>query len=161
MKSNKAILYNSPLGGLTLQSDGKYLTGLSFGNSVNVLDTFCADIPAFEQTVRWLDVYFGGGIPDFTPPVKPDVTPFCREVCEILLTIPYGHTVTYGKIAGIIAERRGIARMSAQAVGGAVHRNPIAIIIPCHRVIGSDGSLTGYAAGLDIKEKLLRIEKIK
>ena len=78
---------------------------------------------------------------------------------NILIIIPYGHTATYGEIAKVLAARRGIARMSAQAVGGAVHRNPVAIIIPCHRVIGSDGSLTGYAAGLELKAKLLELEK--
>ena len=144
---------------MTLQSDGEYLTGVSFGGCDNAQESKTA-APALEQTVKWLDIYFGGNIPGFTPPVKLNVTPFCREVCEILQTIPYGQTVTYGEIAKIVAARRGIARMSAQAIGGAVHRNPIAIIIPCHRVIGSDGSLTGYATGLDIKEKLLRIEKI-
>ena len=149
----------SPLGMMTLQSDGEYLTGVSFGGCEREREDKTA-APILERTARWLDMYFGGEIPDFTPPVRLDVTPFCREVCDILLTVPYGKTVTYGDIAKIIAERRGIARMSAQAIGGAVHRNPIAIIIPCHRVIGTDGSLTGYAAGLDIKEKLLRIEKI-
>ncbi len=144
---------------MTLQSDGEYLTGVSFGGCECGRKDKTAP-PVLEQTARWLDIYFGGGIPDFTPPIKLNVTPFCREVCDILLTVPYGKTVTYGDIAKIIAERRGIALMSAQAVGGAVHRNPIAVIIPCHRVIGSDGLLTGYAAGLDIKEKLLRIEGI-
>ena len=152
--------YDSPLGVITLQSDGEYLTGVSFGKRDCKLETK-NEIPVLEQTARWLDVYFKGNIPDFMPPIKLNVTPFCREVCEILLTIPYGQTMSYGEIAKIIAERRGIARMSAQAVGGAVHRNPIAIIIPCHRVVGADGSLTGYAAGLDIKEKLLRLERIK
>ena len=159
MNKTYRMNYVSPLGVITLQSDGEHLTGVSFGGCDNAEKSKTA-APVFEQTVRWLDMYFGGRIPDFTPPVKLDVTPFCREVCEILLTIPYGQTVTYGEIAKIIAERRGIRRMSAQAVGGAVHKNPIAIIIPCHRVVGSDGSLTGYAAGLDIKEKLLRTEKI-
>lgn len=151
--------YISPLGALTLKSDGEYLTGVSFGGCDNAQKSKTS-APVLERTARWLDIYFGGGIPDFAPPIKLNVTPFCREVCDILLTVPYGKTVTYGDIAKIIAARRGIARMSAQAVGGAAHRNPIAIIIPCHRVIGSDGSLTGYAAGLDIKEKLLTLEGI-
>ena len=149
----------SPLGMMTLQSDGEYLTGVSFGGCEREREDKTA-APVLERTARWLDIYFSGNIPDFTPPIKLNVTPFCREVCEILQAIPYGQTMTYGEIAKIIAARRGIARMSAQAIGGAVHRNPIAIIIPCHRVIGSDGSLTGYAAGLDIKEKLLTLEGI-
>ncbi len=160
MRRSYLIQYNSPLGALALQSDGEYLTGVSFGSPVNAGYTSCAGIPALEKTVFWLDIYFSGGIPDFKPPIRLNVTPFCKEVCGILLTIPYGQTMTYGEIAKITAVRRGIKRMSAQAIGGTVHRNPIAIIIPCHRVIGSDGSLTGYAAGLDIKEKLLKIEKI-
>ena len=159
MKNSERMIYASPLGAITLQSDGEYLTGVSFGGCDNAQKSKAAK-PVLEQAVGWLDIYFSRNIPGFTPPVKLNVTPFCREVCEILQTIPYGHTVTYGEIAKIIAARRGIARMSAQAIGGAVHRNPIAIIIPCHRVIGSDGSLTGYAAGLDIKEKLLTLEGI-
>lgn len=159
MMNNCISYYRSPLGLMTLQSNGEYLTGVSFGGYECGRKDKTAS-PVLEQTARWLDIYFGGKIPGFTPPVKLNVTPFCREVCEILQTVPYGQTVTYGEIAKIIAARRGIARMSAQAVGGAVHRNPVAIIIPCHRVIGSDGSLTGYAAGLDKKEKLLKIEKI-
>ena len=158
MNSFSYKYYSSPLGALTLKSDGENLTGLSFGGC-DCLPEYKAAAPVLKQTVRWLDIYFGGGVPDFTPPIRLNVTPFCKEVCEILLTIPYGHTMTYGEIAKLIAARRGIERMSAQAIGGAVHRNPIAIIIPCHRVIGSDGSLTGYAAGLDIKEKLLQHEK--
>ena len=159
MNKERFTYYKSPLGVITLQSDGEYLTGLHFGERDHTPDNKNA-VSVFEQTVRWLDIYFSGKIPDFTPPIRLDTTPFCKEVCEILQSIPYGQTVTYGEIAKIIAARRGIVRMSSQAVGGAVHRNPVAIIIPCHRVIGSDGSLTGYAAGLDIKEKLLRMEKI-
>ena len=159
MMNNCISYYRSPLGMMTLQSDGEYLTGESFGGCEREREDKTA-APVLERTARWLDIYFGGGIPDFTPPIKLNVTPFCKEVCDILLTVPYGKTVTYGDIAKIIAERRGIARMSAQAIGGAVHINPVAIIIPCHRVIGSDGSLTGYAAGLDIKEKLLTLEGI-
>ena len=152
--------YNSPLGALTLQSDGEFLTGVSFGYRANIDNIHDAENPVFDETTRWFDIYFSGGVPDFTPPIRLNVTPFCKEVCDILLTIPYGQTMTYGETAKIIAKRRGIPHMSAQAVGGAVHRNPVAIIIPCHRVIGSDGSLTGYAAGLDIKAELCKFEKI-
>lgn len=94
------------------------------------------------------------------PPISLHTTPFRKAVYDILLTIPYGHTMNYGEIAGILAEQQGIQRMSAQAVGGAVGHNPIAIIIPCHRIIGADGSLTGYAGGLDRKIKLLESEGI-
>ncbi len=156
-------LYDSPLGGMTLKSDGEFLVGVSFDRRVDRsprgAEHSSDEIPVLAQTAEWLDVYFGGGIPDFTPRIRLDATPFCREVCEILLTIPYGETVTYGHIASILAERRKIARMSSQAVGGAVGRNPIAIIVPCHRVIGADGGLTGYRGGLERKAELLKLEK--
>ena len=113
---------------------------------------------AFRLTRRWLDIYFQGREPDFTPPLHFIGTDFQIEVWEILMQIPYGETTIYGEIAEELAQRRGIKRMSAQAVGGAVGRNNISIIVPCHRVIGADGSLTGYAGGTDIKAKLLRIE---
>lgn len=106
------------------------------------------ELPIFDETCRWLDIYFSGKEPDFTPPLSMRTTPFRKAVWEIMLTIPYGQTMTYGEIAGIIAEQRGIDRMSAQAVGGAVGHNSISLIIPCHRVIGTDGSLTGYAGAL-------------
>ncbi len=156
--------YDSPLGGMTLKSDGEFLVGVCFDGEKNApppaAERDGSDIAVLSETARWLDLYFCGEIPDFTPPVRLITTPFCAEVCEILLAVPYGHTVTYGQIAMILAARRGIPRMAAQAVGGAVGRNPIAIIIPCHRVIGSDGSLTGYGGGLDRKAELLKIEKI-
>ena len=109
------------------------------------------ELPIFDEICRWLDIYFSGKEPDFTPPLSMRTTPFRKAVWEIMLTIPYGQTMTYGEIAGIIAEQRGIDRMSAQAVGGAVGHNSISLIIPCHRVIGTDGSLTGYAGGIDKK----------
>ena len=157
--------YTSPLGSITLASDGKALTGLWFDGQKHfpnnlTADSIEAELPIFTMTVKWLDTYFSGKETDFTPPLSLQTTPFRRAVCEILLTIPYGHTMTYGEIAGILVEQRGISRMSAQAVGGAVGHNPIGIIIPCHRVIGADGSLTGYAGGLDRKIRLLEYEGI-
>ncbi len=154
----------SPLGKITLASDGEALTGLWFDIQKHFphhlsADSTEAELPVFAQTVKWLDTYFSGKEPDFTPPICLHTTPFRRAVYDILLTIPYGHIMTYGEIAGILAEQRGIQRMSAQAVGGAIGHNPIAIIIPCHRVIGADGSLTGYAGGLDRKSWLLRLEQ--
>ena len=166
VKSNMmyAYHYSSPLGGITLASDGEALTGLWFDGQQHFPNNLPADspkaeLPIFVQTVKWLDTYFSGKEPDFTLPICLHTTPFRRAVYDILLTIPYGRTVTYGEIAGILAEQRGIQRMSAQAVGGAVGHNPIAMIIPCHRVIGADGSLTGYAGGLNRKIRLLRLEQ--
>lgn len=156
--------YHSPLGGITLVSNGEALTGLWFDGQKHfphdlISESAEAELPIFTQTINWLDTYFGGEVPDFTPPMSLQTTPFRKEIYEILLTIPYGQTMTYGGIANIIAKQIGIERMSAQAVGGAVGHNPISIIIPCHRVVGTDGSLTGYAGGLDKKIKLLKLEK--
>lgn len=165
--------YSSPLGTMTLTSDGTALTGLWFDGQrfaptagdmaeettapANDIDTM--DI--FMQTRRWLDLYFSGTAPSFTPPLNPvrGATPFRRAVWDELLAIPYGHTVTYGTLAQRLATRLGRPTMSAQAIGGAVGHNPIALIIPCHRVIGADGSLTGYAAGINRKRLLLQGEK--
>ena len=156
--------YNSPLGGITLSSNGAELSGLWFDGQKYFGDTLsgvCEEklLPVFELTIRWLDIYFGGGIPDFTPTLFTDSTPFRKAVWDILLTIPYGKTMTYGEIAGIYSQHMGAGRMSAQAVGGAVGHNPISLIIPCHRVVGANGSLTGYAGGIDRKQKLLILEK--
>lgn len=144
-------LYQSPLGMITMVSDGTSLTELRFGE-FRVVDEQ-QHLAVFSETRRWLDLYFKGGKPDFMPSLAPQGTPFQQKVWRELLTIPYGQTVSYGDIAQRIGCR------SAQAVGQAVGHNPIAIIIPCHRVIGSDGSLTGYASGLDIKRWLLKMEK--
>ena len=114
--------------------------------------------PVFEQTLDWLQIYFAGHNPAFLPPLSPGGTPFRKEVWDVLLTIPYGQTRTYGEIASVIAARRGLPHMSAQAVGGAVGHNPISLLIPCHRVVGADGSLTGYAGGVDKKAQLLKLE---
>lgn len=156
--------YTSPLGGITLASDGKSLTGLWFDGQKHFADTLSAEnseaeLSIFEQTIRWLDIYFSGKNPDFTPPLKMRTTSFGKAVWEIMLTISYGETMTYGKIADRIAKQKGIERMSAQAVGEAVGRNSISLIIPCHRVVGTNGSLTGYAGGIDKKIKLLTLEK--
>ena len=114
--------------------------------------------PALTEAKRWLDIYFAGKEPDFLPPLHPAGSLFQQAVWALLLQIPYGQTVTYGQLAARLAAERGLARMSAQAVGGAVGRNRISLIIPCHRVLGADGSLTGYAGGLDRKAKLLACE---
>ena len=157
--------YQSPLGGITLASDGEALTGLWFERQKYFASTLSAntsenpDLPIFRQTRLWLDRYFGGEILDFTPKLKMQGSDFRRQVWQKLLEIPYGHTATYGEIARAIARENGLERMSAQAVGNAVGHNPIALIIPCHRVLGSDGSLTGYAAGTDKKAALLQLEK--
>ena len=155
--------YESPLGGITLNSDGRALTGLMFDgekyfDELISMESAETELPVFAETVRWLEIYFSGKDPGFLPPIALHTTPFRREVCEIMLTIPYGETISYGDIAGIIAKRRGVERMSAQAVGGAVGHNPISLIIPCHRVVGTNGSLTGYGGGIDKKIKLLQLE---
>lgn len=157
--------YCSPLGRMTLVSNGKELTGLWFeGQKYSSIaqDSIAHDkddLPVFQETIRWLDTYFGGEIPDFTPPIRMHGTVFRQMVWEILLTIPYGQTTTYGEIARRVAREKKVPVMSAQAVGGAVGHNDIALIIPCHRVVGKNGSLTGYAAGLDKKAYLLKMEK--
>ncbi|MBQ8700398.1 MAG: methylated-DNA--[Acidaminococcaceae bacterium] len=153
--------YQSPLGEIILTSDGKSLTGLSYDFPEMLLPYFIEKpLPIFSETDRWLDVYFSGKNPDFTPKLSLKATGFRKMVWDILLTIPFGQTITYGEIASRIAKQRGIPRMSAQAVGGAVGHNPIALIIPCHRVVGANGSLTGYAGGIDKKEQLLRLEQV-
>ena len=155
---------DSPLGGITLASDGQALTGLWFDGQKYFADTLSKQheekaLVVFEQTERWLSIYFSGRVPDFTPPLRLKGTPFREEVWRILMTIPYGQTMTYGEIAAILASRRGLAGMSAQAVGGAVGHNPISLIVPCHRVVGADGALTGYAGGVEKKRWLLDLER--
>lgn len=160
--------YQSPLGGITMSSNGEALTALRFDcqkqNScflekdqekiVNTTDH------AIKETEKWLDTYFRGIAPNFMPPILLDGTEFQETVWNILLCIPYGEIITYGQIADKIAKERGLERMSAQAVGGAVSHNPIALIIPCHRVMGKNNNLTGYAGGIDKKIKLLMMEGI-
>lgn len=149
-KQDLTGVYHSPLGDIVLTSDGTALTGLRFAEATN--GEPAQDIPPLADACRWLDLYFSGARPDFSPRLAPRGTPFQQSVWRELLAIPYGHTVSYGHIAKLLHCR------SAQAVGGAVGRNPIALIIPCHRVIGSDGHLTGYAYGLDRKQWLLSHE---
>ncbi len=157
--------YESPLGRVLLASDGESLTGLWFDGQKYFGSTLTGQheqkaLPVFGETVRWLDIYFGGQEPDFTPPLSmQQSSSFRREVWEIMLAIPFGQTMTYGAIAAELARQRGIDKISAHAVGGAVSHNPISIIIPCHRVVGTNGSLTGYAGGIDKKVQLLTLEK--
>lgn len=148
--------YHSPLGELTLVSDGTYLTGVWFGQVCEKYEQ--KELSVFKQTIRWLDTYFDGEIPDVLPPLRLEGTAFRKEVWDILLEIPYGETVSYGEIAKQLAQRRGIDRMSAQAVGGAVGHNPISILVPCHRVVGSNGKMIGYGGGVNRKIKLLELE---
>ena len=156
--------YESPLGGVLLAADEIGLTGLWFDGQKNFARGLPADrvereTPALLEAKRWLDIYFSGKEPDFTPPLHPIGSAFRQSVWEILLQIPYGKTTTYGEIARQLSEKMGLSRMCAQAVGGAVGHNEISIIIPCHRVVGTNGSLTGYAGGIDKKGKLLELEQ--
>lgn len=156
--------YDSPLGGMTLASDGEALVGLWFDGQKYFADALDAEhqeemLPVFDDTCRWLDIYFSGKNPDFTPKLNMRTSAFRKRVWEIMLTIPFGQTMTYGEIAAQIAKEKGLKKMSAQAVGGAVGHNSISLIIPCHRVVGANGSLTGYAGGIDKKVRLLQMEK--
>ena len=162
--------YDSPIGSITLASDGMALTGLWFDGQRHFGETLRSEHavvetqsiaslpPVLNDTIRWLDTYFSGGIPDFTPSIVLHGSEFRQAVWRVLQTIPYGQTVTYGDIARQLAAERGIQKVSARAVGGAVGHNPISLIVPCHRVIGADGSLTGYAGGVERKTWLLRLE---
>lgn len=155
--------YHSPLGDMLLAADDAGLTGLWFQGQKYFARTLEQPhkekkLPVFAEAKRWLDIYFSGKEPDFTVPLHPLGTEFQKQVWDILRTIPYGQTMSYGEIAERIAAERGLSRMSAQAVGNAVGHNPVSLIIPCHRVVGSDGSLTGYAGGTEKKRKLLELE---
>ena len=168
--------YDSPLGMITVACDDEAIIGLWFNgqrhfgnilpsetvelgeNELRTSTVGCKANALLEEARRWLDVYFSGQEPDFLPPLRYDSTPFRKVVCDIMLTIPYGKTMTYGEIADMIATERGIEKMSAQAVGGAVGHNPISLMIPCHRVVGTNGSLTGYGGGIARKLKLLELE---
>lgn len=153
------MIYASPVGHLTLTSNDHFLLSVTFGKSEECSSEL-PNIPAIKLAVQWLDAYFAG-----TPstlenlPLDPKGTDFQKICWQELLQIPYGETVTYRELANRIAKRMNLARMSCQAVGQAIGKNPIAIIIPCHRVVGSDGKLTGYAWGLETKQQLLYHEK--
>ena len=155
--------YESPLGKMLLSADEAGLTGLWFeGQKYFALhldpEQEEREIPVFEKTKQWLELYLSGKEPEFTVPLHFIGTEFQKAVWEILCTIPYGQTMTYGQIAGQMAVRHGVPRMSAQAVGGAVGHNRISVIVPCHRVVGTNGSLTGYAGGIEKKLRLLQLE---
>ena len=153
--------YKSPLGTILLASDDTGLTGLWFEDQRYFALHLASDHIEKEtdilmQAKKWLDIYFSGNEPDFMPPLHVEGSSFHREVCEIMLSIPYGKTMTYGEIAQTIASRRGIRKMSARAVG----HNEISIIIPCHRVVGTGGNLTGYGGGIKRKIRLLELEGV-
>lgn len=156
-------IYKSMLGDILLAADEIGLIGLWFEGQKYFANTLPDEHISQETRIlteakSWLDVYFSGGEPQFTPPLHPAGSAFRQAVWQILLQIPYGQTMTYGEIAGRMAEMQKIPRMSAQAVGGAVGHNEVSIIIPCHRVVGTNGSLTGYAGGIDKKIALLELE---
>ncbi len=157
---------HSPLGEVRLRSDGESLTGLWFVGQVNDAKAISDleiknDLPIFGQVESWLESYFSGKQTSITIPLQPKGTSFQQRVWQILQEIPYGETMTYGEIAQRIAQEKGVETFSAQAVGQAVGKNPISILIPCHRVLGKNGALTGYAGGVHRKEQLLRIERGK
>lgn len=156
-------VYSSELGDILLAADEIGLTGLWFFGQSYFADTLPAEqvaqeTPILAQAKEWLDEYFSGKEPDFTPKLHPIGSPFRQAVWKLLLQIPYGQTTTYGEIARQLEKLQNRPHMSAQAVGGAVGHNGISIIIPCHRVVGTKGSLTGYAGGLDKKMALLELE---
>ena len=153
---------DTPLGGVLLAGGGEALTGLWFEGQRYFARTLDADrgnreLPVLDRAERWLAAYFRGEDPGAAPPLDPRGTDFQRAVWALLREIPRGQTATYGQIAARLAERTG-GPVSARAVGGAVARNPVSIFIPCHRVVGADGSLTGYAGGIERKKRLLRLE---
>ena len=154
---------SSPLGNILLAADEVGLTGLWFEGQKNYARTLSPEsgereLPVFRQAKHWLEVYFAGKEPAFSVPLHPMGTAFQQRVWDFLRTIPYGNTATYGEIAKRLAAENGLAHLSAQAVGGAVGHNPVSIIVPCHRVVGADGSLTGYAGGIERKIVLLCLE---
>ena len=156
--------YASPLGGILLAADEIGLTGLWFEGGKFFAGNLPTEheekaTPTLAAATRWLDVYFAGKAPAFTPPLHPVGSPFRMAVWKLLLAIPHGQTVSYGEIARRLAARSGRAKTSARAVGGAVGRNGISLVIPCHRVVGANGSLTGYAGGIERKAALLKLER--
>lgn len=159
-------IYKTPkeFSNIIMNSDGENLTGLWFegsrDTSKHVVECEEKDLKIFRDTSKWLDIYFSGKNPNFTPKYKiENITPFRKEVIDIMNTISFGKTLTYSDISKIIAKNRRLEKMSSQAIGGAVGWNPICIIIPCHRVVGKNGSLTGYGGGIKNKIALLEHEK--
>ena len=161
----RTAFYDAPYGRYVMAAEDGALTGLWLEGQ----KYFPSDLPEpsgeeaeiFAHTRRWLDAYFAGRQPDVSAlPMAPRGSAFAQSVWQLLLEIPYGQTVTYGQLAEQLAKKRGLAHMSAQAVGGAVEHNPLSIIIPCHRVLGAKNQLTGYAGGLDVKTFLLKLEGI-
>ena len=155
--------YDSPMGGILLAADEIGLTGVWFDGQKYFArglpeEQTGRNTPVLSAAKRWLDIYSTGREPDFMPPLNPIGSEFQRSVWELLLQIPYGQTTTYGALAQELAQQQGLAHMSAQAVGSAVGHNKISILIPCHRVVGTNGSLTGYAGGVDRKVRLLELE---
>ncbi len=155
--------YSSPLGEVLLSADDMGLSGLWFAGQRYFARTLppgavSRETPVLTASKRWLDCYFSGKRPDFLPPLHLIGTDFQQAVWNLLLEIPYGQTVTYGALARTLAQQLGKPAMSAQAVGAAVGRNPVSIIVPCHRVVGADGNLTGYAGGVERKLQLLQLE---
>lgn len=162
-----SMIYNSPIGDLTIVSDEENLIGLWIKNQKYFMNSSSNDIlqnyniEIMKKTKNWLDRYFNGEKPNISElSLKPKGSEFRKVVWNILCQIPYGEVITYGEIAKEAQKILNKDKMSAQAIGGAVGHNPISIIIPCHRVVGTNGSLTGYAGGIDIKKKLLKLEKV-
>lgn len=154
----------SPLGDILLSCDEAGLTGLWFCGAkyfaAGLTQTAEQNHAILDETRRWLDIYFSGREPGFLPPLHMTGSPFCMDVWNLLLEIPYGQITTYGELAKKLAAKRGLAKMSARAVGSAVGHNRISLLVPCHRVVGANGSLTGYAGGVDKKAKLLALEGV-
>lgn len=155
--------YSSMLGNILLAADEIGLTGLWFEGQKYFANTLpeeriSQETPILTEAKKWLDVYFSGKEPEFMPPLHPTGSAFRQAVWQTLLQIPYGQTMTYGEIARRITKGKNLSHMSAQVVGGAVGHNEISIIVPCHRVVGTNGSLTGYAAGIEKKISLLQLE---
>ena len=153
--------YKSAIGDITITSNETGITGVRFkrqSENEELHDKIYKEASTIKYAKKWLDIYFSGKNPEFIPAINPAGTEFQKLVWKMLLEIPYGKTTTYGEIARKIAEIKNVSRMSAQAVGGAVGKNPIAIIIPCHRVVGKNGNMTGYAYGIDKKIALLELE---
>ena len=157
--------YKSPLGGMTLASDGTALVGLWFDGQKHFASTLheeheeCDSLPVFAAARQWLDMYFSGMEPGFTPPLFFRGSPYRQKVWEQLLHVGYGETISYGELGRMVAQSSGLTGVCARAVGGAVGHNPISLIVPCHRVVGVGGKITGYAGGVERKARLLELEK--